>query len=334
VTDIHDVRYLSNFTGSSALVVLTRGEGFFLTDPRYTTQAREEVQGLKVRIFRKRGLGEAAALVRKLGVKSLGFESASLSYDAYTLVKKAVAPVRLRPAPGIVAGARLCKDFCEIERIRSSIKVMERGFKAVERFLRPGVTEREAALRAETSFKRNGADGTAFETIIASGERGALPHGLASDKRIKKGELVVVDMGVVKDGYNSDSTRTYCVGRATPRQREVHGTVLCAGLSAIEKIRAGVKASAVDRAARARIRKAGYGKYFSHATGHGVGLLVHEGPVLSKDSKDVLEEGMVVTVEPGIYIPGWGGVRIEDMVAVRKDGPELLTSTPRELICL
>lgn len=264
----------------------------------------------------------------------LGFDGTSLCYDTYTRVKKAVTPVKLKPASGVVTGVRLCKDAFEFELIRASVKALDRGFKAVQRFLRPGVAEKEAAFKVETFFRKNGADSLAFDTIIASGARGALPHGLASDKKIKKGELVVVDMGVTVNGYNSDETRTFSIGRATRRQKEVYGTVLEAGLSAIEKVRAGVKASRVDAAARGWIRRAGYGKFFGHATGHGVGMAVHEGPVVGPGSKDVLEEGMVVTIEPGIYIPGWGGVRIEDMVAVRRDGPEVLTNTTRELICL
>lgn len=226
------------------------------------------------------------------------------------------------------------KEPVEISLIRDSVKVLDKGFRTAGKTLAAGVREKDAALLIERSFRESGGDSTAFDTIIASGFRGALPHGKASDKRIRKGELVVVDMGVVLNGYNSDETRTYCIGRASAEQRKVYSTVLSAQELAIGKIRPGVKAAEVDKTARGHIEKAGYGKYFGHGLGHGVGLDVHEGPSLSPNSADVLEEGMVVTVEPGIYIPGWGGVRIEDMVRVAKGGAEVLTKTPRDLVCL
>lgn len=228
----------------------------------------------------------------------------------------------------------MIKDEHEVKLVRESIKLLDRGFKEARGILNPGVIENDAALALEFAFKRMGAEALAFDTIIASGERGALPHGKASGKRIKKGELVVVDMGVVLNGYNSDETRTFCLGKTNAEQKKIYNIVLEAQEKAIEKIRPGVKATEVDLAARAHIEKAGYGKYFGHGTGHGVGLDVHEAPNVSPFSSDVLEEGMIVTVEPGIYIPGMGGVRIEDMVLVVKGGFEVLTKTPKDLVCL
>ncbi len=249
-------------------------------------------------------------------------------------IKKALPGIRLKPAAGITAELRAQKDASEVGRIEDAITVLDLGFKKVMNGLVPGASEKELALAVEFYFKKNGADGLAFDTIIASGLRGAMPHGKASDKKIKKGELVIVDMGAFRNGYNSDETRTYCVGKATKLQKNIYGIVMEAQERAIKKIRPGVAATEVDSAARNFIEKAGYGKYFGHGTGHGVGLEIHENPYIGPLGKDVLKEGMVVTIEPGIYIPGWGGVRIEDMALVVKGGCEILTKSPKEFMCL
>lgn len=312
---------------------MTEKKCWFLTDSRYATQAKDEVRGYRVKIYKK-ALETIAAVAASMKVRTLGFEGGDLSYDNFLKVKKALPRTRLKPLSGAVAALRTRKEPVEISLIRDSVKVLDKGYLTARNVLAAGVREKDAALLIERSFRESGGDSTAFDTIIASGFRGALPHGKASDKRIRKGELVVVDMGVVLNGYNSDETRTYCIGRASAEQMKVYSTVLGAVELAIGKIRPGVKAAEVDRAARGHIEKAGYGKYFGHGLGHGVGLEVHEGPSLGPNSTDVLEEGMVVTVEPGIYIPGWGGVRIEDMVRVVKGGAEVLTKTPKDFVCL
>jgi Xaa-Pro aminopeptidase len=334
VTDLKNIRYLTGFTGSSAYAIVSAGKAFFLTDPRYTAQAREEVEGFRVRIFKK-ALDTIAQTVSEMKAGVIGFESGSLSFDNYSKLKKALrAKSALKPFPALVSGLRSVKDPFEIERISEAARLLDRGFTYAMKAVKPGAVESEAAYSIETFFRKKGAEALAFDTIIASGERGALPHGKASEKRIKKGELVVVDMGALLNGYNSDETRTFVTGRPTPKQKEVYGVVRDAQAAAIEAVRPGVKASAVDLAARGVIDKAGYGKYFGHGTGHGVGLDIHEGPGLGPNSPELLEEGMVITVEPGIYIPGWGGVRIEDMVLVTKNGARLLTSTNRDLVIL
>ena len=333
VSNIKNVRYLSGFTGSSAYLLVSRDSSFFLTDARYTTQAEDEVTGSKVRIYKK-ALDAVAGSVRTLKIRTLGFEGSDLSYDNFLRLKKAVPKVLLKPLSGAVAGLRARKEPFEVSLIKDSIKALDRGYLTAEQTLAAGVREKDVAVSIERSLRDSGGDAAAFDTIIASGPRGALPHGKASDKRIRKGELVVVDMGVLRNGYNSDETRTYCIGRATAEQRKVYSTVLAAQELAIEKIRPGANASEVDFAARGHIERAGYGKYFGHGLGHGVGLDVHEAPSLSPLSAEVLEEGMVITVEPGIYIPGWGGVRIEDMVRVTRGGAEVLTKTPRDFVCL
>ncbi len=333
ISDMRNVRYLSGFTGSSAYILLAANRKFFLTDSRYTAQAAQEVKGYRVRIYRK-AFEEISGILAGLKAGRIGFESDSVTYDAYRRLKKLLPGVRLVPAPGLTGKARACKGPFEIERIRDSARVLDAGFATAAKVIRSNVTEKKAAAAIELSFREAGAEGPAFDTIIASGPRGALPHGKASDKKIKKGELVVVDMGVVLNGYNSDETRTFCTSEPTARQRKVYNTVLDAQLKAIEKVAPGVKASEVDRAAREHIDRAGYGRYFGHGVGHGVGLDVHEAPSVSPLSRETLEEGMVITVEPGIYIPGWGGVRIEDMVLVTKDGFEVLTATSKDLVSL
>jgi Xaa-Pro aminopeptidase len=332
VTDIHNIRYLSGFTGSSAYVVITPERGYFFTDSRYLAQAGAEVKALKVRQYKLSGLEEVAGFLKKRGRGPVGFDGSGLSHAHYLRLRRAVRPLKLKSAPGVVC--RLVKDAPEIEFIKASARLLDTGFTRARRLLRAGAFEDSVAFTLEVGLRKRGADGLAFDTIVASGARGALPHGKASRKRIRKGELVVLDMGVLLDGYNSDETRTFSIGPPTRRQREVHGAVKDAQSRAIDKIRAGVPVMEVDKAARGSIRKAGYAKFFTHATGHGVGLEVHEAPAVGPSSKGELVEGMVITVEPGIYIPGWGGVRIEDMALVRSDGCELLTNSSRELFSL
>ncbi len=330
ITDLKNARYLTGFTGSNAFVIVTGSRAFLLTDSRYTAQASQEVSGYGIKIVTK-ALDAIAALLASLRVRSLSFEAASVTCSMHSRLSEAMPKLRLKPTTGLVNKLRVRKDSTEIRRLRASASLLDTGYRDAARLIRPGAVEREVALSIEMALRKKGADGLAFDTIIASGPRGALPHGKASHKKIKKGEFVVVDMGVLMDGYNSDETRTFVVGRATARHREIYGIVRDAQARALDAIRPGVKAGEVDSTAREHIRKAGYGKYFGHGTGHGVGLDIHEGPSVAPGNDEILEEGMVITVEPGIYIPGWGGVRIEDMALVKKGGYELLTKTGKEL---
>ncbi|MFQ5465842.1 MAG: M24 family metallopeptidase [Thermodesulfobacteriota bacterium] len=336
VTGMSDIRYLTGFTGSSAFVVLGGGRGVFLTDSRYAEQAKEEVRGpFRVSVYRnKSGVEASATAAGRLGLKSLGFDGDNIRYNTYRALRRRLKGLRLINAAGLASGLRRTKDPLEVRSIKKSAALLDSGFEFAASLIGPGVAEREVAASIEARFKALGAEDLAFDTIVASGKRGALPHGKPSAKKIRKGEFVVLDMGVVLGGYNSDETRTFCVGRATRRHREVYGTVLEAQARAIGMVRPGVLAGAVDRAARGHIRRAGYGRFFGHATGHGVGLDIHEPPSVGPGDKTVLEEGMVITVEPGVYLPGWGGVRIEDMVLVTSGGCELLTGSRKELICL
>ena len=334
VTDLKNIRYLTGFTGSNAYAIVSLDRAFFLTDPRYESQSAKEVKGFRVKIFKK-ALDTVAQTVASTKAGVIGFESSSMSFESHSKLAKALrAKARLKAAPGLFSTLRRVKDRFEIEKIREAASLLDKGFAQAIKVVKPGAIERDAAFSIESFWRKRGAEGLAFDTIIASGARGALPHGKASEKQIKKGELIVVDMGVLLNGYNSDGTRTFVTCTPTRKQKEVYNIVKDAQAAAIDSIRPGVKASEVDRAARGVIEKAGYGKFFGHGTGHGVGLDIHEAPGLGPTSNEVLEEGMVITVEPGIYLPGWGGVRIEDMALVTKGGADILTSTTRDLVIL
>ncbi|MFQ5353889.1 MAG: M24 family metallopeptidase [Thermodesulfobacteriota bacterium] len=336
-TGIENIRYLTGFTGSSAYLIFSEKKSLLITDSRYASQAAEEVKknGFSIKIYKKDLFSVIAGEIKKLSLTgSVGIDGGALSYNAVTKLKAALRPLRLRPTDNVTGPLRMVKEPPEIALIKKSASILEGGFKKAGRLLRPGAVERQVARKVEDYFISRGAEGSSFESIVASGPRGALPHGKASDKEIKKGELIVLDMGVRYRGYCSDATRTFAVGAATRLQKKIYSIVKEAQMLAIDKIAAGVKASRVDSAARAHIKKSGYGKCFGHGTGHGIGIAVHEGPALSPKSVDVLAEGMVVTVEPGIYLPGWGGVRIEDMVLVTKDGALLITNSPEKLLCI
>lgn len=337
VSDLANIRYLTGFTGSNAKVVVTLKGAWFFTDFRYDTQAREEIgelngaPGFKIRILKKGWIEDLAALVNRFKKDSLSFEESYLTYSDFRRLKKALKGVRLKPVSGLVEGIRRVKDPLEIEWLQKAASIADEAFKEAARLIgKPGkgLTEIDVSEALERVLKKKGAIGPSFDIIVASGARSALPHGSPSDKRLKKGEFVIVDMGALYKGYHSDSTRTYITGKGTKRQLEIYDTVKTAHDLAIDLVRPGVKAADIDRAARGHIERAGFGKYFGHGTGHGTGLNIHEGPNISPKSKDVIEEGMVFTVEPGIYVPGFGGVRIEDMVLVTSDGATLLTRSP------
>ncbi|HHL39779.1 MAG TPA: aminopeptidase P family protein [Deltaproteobacteria bacterium] len=328
VADPDNIRYLTGFTGSSATLVVGRRRAVLLTDGRYRIQAARECRGIARRITRD-AAAETAGIVEEWGASRVGFESAALSYGRYERLRAALRrAARLKPLADAVESLRLIKEASEIDALRAAAGLAALGFDEAERLIRPGATELEVAAGVEAAVRRRGAEGMAFETIVASGERCALPHARPTMKKIRKGELVLVDMGVRLEGYNSDNTRVYAVGRATRLQRDVYALVREAQERAVEAAAPGVAAEAVDAAARAVIRKAGYGRRFGHGTGHGVGLKVHEGPSIAPGSGAVLAQGMVFTVEPGVYIEGWGGVRIEDMVVLTGRGCEKITDAP------
>ena len=330
---LENLRYLSGFTGSFGFLLATRKEWYFLTDSRYTLQARTEVSGYLIKELKGGEQGLIGFLARKR-FKRLGFESAGITYRAFRKMQSDLPLVKFVPIEEELDRLRLQKSRREVSLLKKSIRVAEQGLKAVTETIREGITERELALDLEYRMKDAGAEEKAFEIIVLSGSRSALPHGKPGQKRVKEGELLLVDFGAKVDGYFSDETCTYILGKATRKQRAIYQIVKDAHDLAIEAVRPGLSLKQLDAVARGYIEKAGYGKYFGHSLGHGVGLAIHEEPRIAPLSKGTVETGMVFTIEPGIYIPRWGGVRIEDMVLVRPDGGEVLTGMPKGLIIL
>ena len=324
-----NIRYLTGFTGSAGYVILAGARPVLITDFRYQLQAQREAPEATLALQKKDLLSAVAEAAAAVGAKTLWFDESSLTFDRVRGLRK--QGLRLKGVPDPVSELRQRKDDGEVARIRTAINRAEESFLALRRVLRPGMTEREAALRLEWLMREKGAQKAAFDIIVASGRNGAMPHAAASSRRLRTGDLVTVDFGAEADGYFCDITRTVCIGKPSSRQRKVHALVLQAQQTAIASIRPGIPCADVDRAARDVITAAGQGDRFGHATGHGIGLMVHEAPSLSSRSKARLAPGMVVTVEPGVYLPGWGGIRIEDMVLVTETGAKTLTSLPRGL---
>jgi Xaa-Pro aminopeptidase len=354
VTHLPNVRYLCGFTGSAAaLIVPADGRAALITDGRYTAQAREQVHGARVVISRGPLLGEVARHVPRRGV--LGIEAERMTLAQAGSLRKAISGAReeksplkpkeglsgpptlsIRETAGLVERLRLIKDAAELAALRRAVLLGSSLFPAAIKALRPGNAATESAVAAAIEFaaRMAGASGMAFETIVAAGHRSALPHGVASGQRLPHGGFVVLDYGVILAGYCSDMTRTVHLGKPSARARGMYDAVLDAQVAALEAVRPGATAGEVDQAARHVLEKADLGRWFTHSTGHGVGLEIHELPRLARGQKDVLEPGMVITIEPGAYIPGFGGVRIEDMVAVTERGREVLTPTTKELLIL
>ena len=331
VSNLSNIRYISGFTGSEGLLVLSQSEGWFLTDSRYTSQAAAEVTGARVVEFSSR-LEALATILKDSGTGKIGFEANYTSVAVYQELLRRVPDVEFIPADGELSALRSVKDPAELETLQQVAAIASQAFLEIVGEIKPGALESEVAWALEVAMKRRGAEGKSFDFIVASGVRGALPHGKASDKIIVAGELVTVDFGAFYRGYCSDETVTVCLGEPDSRQHEVYETVRMAQQLAIEAVRPGISFREVDAIARDHIAAQGFGQYFGHGLGHGIGLDVHEAPTASPRGTGIVEAGMVFTVEPGIYIPGWGGVRIEDSVVVERDGCRRITQVPKALI--
>jgi len=341
VSHLPNIRYLCGFTGSAGLLLVEEAGSAFFTDVRYDTQGREEVKGAKVIIARKalwNALGERVAARRKRSRSkgwTIGIEAEHLTVaERKRLADLVPSGVRLRNAPALVERARMIKEDAELDLIRAAVRVGATLFDRALEVLRPGTKETEVAAEMEYAARRAGAQEMSFPTIIASGARSALPHGRATEQVIASGGFVVCDFGVILAGYCSDQTRTVWVGAAPEGARNAYESVRQAQEAAIAAVRPGVSAGEVDAAARKVLRKAGLGRYFTHSTGHGVGLEIHEAPRVAAGQMEVLKPGMVITIEPGVYFPGKWGVRIEDMVAVREGGCEVLTPTGKDFLAV
>jgi len=329
VTDMNNIRYLTGFTGSSGFLLITREGNIFVTDFRYKEQAETGINGWDVVIEKGERAKTILKLSRRFGIKRFGFE-VSTSYEFFRrLLKRGLV---MKPFKNVIEKLRAIKDDEEISLIKMAVARAESAFLEVRPYIRKGVTENKIARMLEERLKKKGCSCIPFDIIVASGRNSSMPHARASEKRLNDGDLVVIDWGGEAGGYFSDMTRTLLIkGVDMGKKREIYQTVLEANKKAVSIISPGIESKKVDNSARYVIKKAGYGEFFGHGTGHGVGLQVHELPNISRNGKGTIKENMVFTIEPGIYVPGLGGVRIEDMVAVKPKGVEILTTLPKGL---
>jgi Xaa-Pro aminopeptidase len=333
VSALVNVRYLTGFTGSNALALLGPQIRTFVTDFRYVEQAAEEVDPAYDQRQEPMHLTDALPNALPSGQLRLGFDDEHLSFGQHAKLRDLLPErIELVPAGGLVERLRAVKDAAEIERIRAATRLADEAFSDLLESGLPGRTERELALALVGAMQARGAQGVAFDPICAGGPHGALPHASPRDVMLGSGQLVVIDWGAELDGYCSDCTRTVAVGEPGEHAREIYALVLSAQMTGLEAVKAGAGGRAVDAAARAVIEAAGHGEHFGHGLGHGLGLEVHEGPYLSKRYDDELASGNVVTVEPGIYLPGELGVRIEDLLVVTDTGCEILTGLDKQLM--
>lgn len=323
--------YLTGFTGSSGYVLVTENEAVLLTDFRYTEQASAEVDAYDVIEHGANLKQQIRELLNQWNIKTLALED-DLIYREAQAYEEALAGIELVFTSRIVEKLRLIKDEQEINIMKEACALADRAYEHILAYLKPGVVEQDIALELEVFMRKHGAASSSFDMIVASGERSAMPHGVASDRKMQLGDFVTMDFGAHYKGYCSDITRTVVLGPASDQQREIYHIVLEAQMLALEKIRPGMSGKEADAIARDVIHGYGYGDQFGHSTGHGLGMEIHEEPRLSIRSETVLEPGMIVTVEPGIYLPGLGGVRIEDDVVITESGVQRLTLSNKELI--
>ena len=318
-------RYLSGFSGSAGYLLITKDNAVLVTDSRYTEQATNQSPDFDVRQVRG-GWGWLVDELKSSGVKKIGFESQDMTVSSYNSLIEAVkgesslSGVSLVPAPGLAENQRIVKDNEELELLQLAIDAADRAMDLVCPAITPGMTEREVAWKMETAMRDAGADSISFDTIVAAGPNGAMPHHQPTDYVIKHGDPIVIDMGAKVGGYCSDLSRSIAVGEPDETFRKIYDIVLGAQLTAINTVKVGMTGEETDSLSRDVIAEAGYGDNFGHSLGHGVGLVIHENPRVGPRSPDVLERNTVFTVEPGIYLSGWGGIRIEDIVILREDG--------------
>ena len=331
VTRPENQRYLSGFTGGDAALLITRTEALLLTDFRYYEQVAEEAPAFELAKVEGKASRVLKRLLEERDVKTLAFESTHVPFAQYQEWKKATRGVKWVPARDAVESLRLVKDKNELAQVRKAISISDAACDRIREFVEPGMTEKQVAWELESYMRTHGAEELAFPLIVGSGPNGAKPHAVLQDRPIQKGEPVVMDLGARVNGYNSDLTRTICLGEPDQKLREIYDIVLRAQVAAEQGARPGMKGQQVDAIARQVIRDAGHAEHFGHGLGHGVGLAVHEGPSAGQSGDVTLEPGMLCTIEPGIYLPGWGGVRIEDIVLFTDNGVEVLTHARKEL---
>ena len=331
ITQPENRRYLSGFTGSAGVLLISADEAIIATDFRYYEQAEKQAPDFCLAKITDKFKALLPELVQQVGAKRVGFESTHLTVDQYQQWQEVAEGFELVPTKELVERIRAVKDDDELGKIRKAIALSDEAIAHIVGFIEPGMTEKEVAWELEVFMRTRGAEKLAFDLIVGSGPNGAMPHATVSERVIRAGEPIVIDLGAMIDGYNSDLTRTICAGQADDKFKEIYDIVLTAQLTAEQSIRPGMTGKQADAIARQVIEEAGYGENYGHGLGHGVGLAVHEKPTVGRLSEDVLEPGMVFTVEPGIYLPGWGGVRIEDIVVLREDGAEVLTQASKDV---
>ena len=328
-----NIFYLTGARGDDAILLISGKGSFLVTDPRYREEYKKSATSCRIKIARSKNIychaGEALAGMR---ARRIGFESAAFSFLEATAFKKILKKKKLIPVMGIIEQLRVIKDSHEIECIkkacRDACSIMKYAFNVIK----PGLTEKELKARLDCRIYKNGLEGAGFEIIVASGKNASMPHALASDKKINKKDVVIIDLGTINRGYNSDLTRTVFLGRIDRKCLNIYNIVKDAQQKAIDEIRPGLKASYIDSISRQYISDKGLGRYFIHSLGHGIGLETHEAPNISRSNHAILKKNMTVTIEPGIYIPGWGGVRIEDVVQLTATGCKVLTGNCRKVL--
>jgi Xaa-Pro aminopeptidase len=334
VTHLSNIRFLTGFTGSHAALFIQENHSILVTDGRYRSQAHEEVRGPKI-VVSAGSLLRALSQNLRLGKRErIGFEANSIDFMMFENVKSIFDRARLVPLSLVVEDVRVTKDSVELANIRDAIAITDRVFKEILTILKPGIRELEVSGEISYLHKCYGAESDGFDPIVASGIRGSLPHGRASEKKIASGEMVTLDFGCRFRGYHSDLTRTVAVGKPSAAMKKIYRIVLEAQQETIDFAQAGIRSASLDRVARRCIELAGFGKQFNHSLGHGIGLEVHELPRISKRSQERLRENCVITIEPGIYVPKVGGVRIEDDILITRHGREVLSKAPKQLIIL
>nr|WP_316963363.1 Xaa-Pro peptidase family protein [Mammaliicoccus sciuri] len=325
-------RYLSGFTGTSGSLLITQDKSLLITDFRYIQQANDQAQDFEVINQEGPMLGKIIELIKEGQYKKVGVETHLITYNEYQALN--TDAVELSSIEGVIETIRMIKDEFEIKQIQKAADIVDETYEHILKWVKPGMTENEVNNEMEMFMRSKGATCSSFDTIVASGHRGALPHGVASNKVIEEGDMITLDFGALYEGYVSDVTRTFAIGEPKEEMKKIYNIVLEAQLAALEQIKPGMTGKEADTIARDVIKSYGYGEQFGHSLGHGIGLEVHEGPALSQKSDIVLEENMCITLEPGIYVDGLGGVRIEDDVLVTKNGLQRFTKSSKDLIIL
>jgi len=333
ITNLTNIRYLTGFTGSAGLLIVYKNSSFFFTDGRYIQQSKEQIHDSKITIITS-GYFEAIKEQKIFSSNNLniGFESHHMSFSYYAELSKKFSEINWITTDSIVENIAAVKDSTEIELLKTAIEITDDVFTKIIPEIKVGVTEKYISTRISYLFKMNGAEGDSYESIIAGGPRSALPHARPTDREFIKGDFIVMDFGALYNGYHADMTRTLIVGKPTSKHREIYDIVLESQLNGIQKAKAGIACADVDFACRSIIENKGYGDFFTHSTGHGIGLEVHTLPRIHKNNKSLLKTNNVITIEPGIYIPNWGGVRIEDDCLIEDNTCIPLNKSIKELI--